>query len=435
MTSGTRWQEYDPFGRPLRVQAADGKITTFAYTGVRVTTRTVSVATSLSAESSVSTVEEYDRQGRLVKVDEPSGPSGARVATTYTYNVLGKLASATTSSGGVSQTRQWSYDGRGFMTAERLPEKGASGNGWVLYQSFDALGNPGRVIDGPNDLSFAYDKAARPIQVTETATGRVLKSFTYGTANVGSDMRKGKLIQAVANNYYDPANASANFQVVETFAYSGTGGKISQKTTTLGVVGGYVGTFTQNFGWNDLWELSWQTYPTKAGLPSRTLSYDYSFGFLTAVREGGQTYASMVYHPNGMVAKRSRSNGTNDVVLPDLNRMPRPANIQVQSSAGSVLWQTGTYAFDGAGNVKAMGTDRFVYDGVLRLVQANVGGQSFQATYNAFGFLTGIKTGAGRRLLRTLRGRRTGFREPPTTLRVPCFPGEGGALPGILRGA
>lgn len=211
-------------------------------------------------------------------------------------------------------------------------------------------------------------------------------------------MRKAKLIQAVANNYYDPANASANFQVVETFAYSGTGGKISQKTTTLGVVGGYVGTFTQNFGWNDLWELSWQTYPTKAGLPSRTLSYDYSFGFLTAVREGGQTYASMVYHPNGMVAKRSRSNGTNDVVLPDLNRMPRPANIQVQSSAGSVLWQTGTYAFDGAGNVKAMGTDRFVYDGVLRLVQANVGGQSFQATYNAFGFLTGMaKNGSWQR--------------------------------------
>ncbi len=390
ITFGTRWQEYDPFGRPLRIQAADGKTTTFAYTGVRLTARTVSVATSFSGESAVTVIEEYDRQGRLVKVDEPSGPSGARVATTYSYNVLGKLVGASTSFGGVTQTRQWSYDGRAFMTAEQLPEKGITGGGWVWYQNFDALGNPARVLDGPSDLSFVYDKAGRVVEVKETLTGRVLKSFAYATDNVGSDMRKGKLVQAVANNYFDPADPSANFQVVEGFAYGGTGGKVSQKTTTVGVVGGFVGTFTQSFGWTDLWELAWQSYPRRAGMPSRTLVYEYNSGFLSAVREGTQVLASMVYHPNGMVATRVRSNGTKDVVLPDPSRMPRPANIQVQDAAGSVLWQTGVYAFDGVGNIKAMGGDRFAYDGVLRLVQARVGGQSFQASYNAFGFLTGM---------------------------------------------
>lgn len=114
ITSGTRWQAFDPFGRPLTVQTADGKTTSFTYTGVRVTNRAVSVATSLTGEAPVTPIEEYDRHGRLVKVDEPSGPSGARVATTYTYNVLGKLAGASTSSGGITQMRQWSYDGRGF---------------------------------------------------------------------------------------------------------------------------------------------------------------------------------------------------------------------------------------------------------------------------------------------------------------------------------
>ncbi|MFN3413058.1 MAG: hypothetical protein ACK42L_03245 [Thermoanaerobaculum sp.] len=51
--------------------------------------------------------------------------------------------------------------------------------------------------------------------------------------------------------------------------------------------------------------------------------------------------------------------------------------------------------FSEASNIKAIGSDRFAYERVLRLVQASIGGQSFQATYNASGFLTGMaKDGA-----------------------------------------
>ncbi|MGC8917442.1 MAG: RHS repeat domain-containing protein, partial [Thermoanaerobaculum sp.] len=291
ISSGTRWLSFDPLGRPLQVQGPDGKVTSFAYTGARRVSRTVSVATSSASEEEVTVYEDYDNLGRLVQVEEPSGPSGARVVTTYAYNVLDKMKQAQTTSGSVTQTRLWQYDGRGFMTSETLPEKGLYGNGTVSYQSFDPLGNAGRVVDGPNDLSFTYDKAARLIEVKETTSGRVLKAFTYATANAGSDMRKGKLVEAVANNYFDPANPSANFQVVEQYQYAGAGGNVSQKTTTVGVVGGYVGTFTQTFGWNDLWQLAWESYPVMAGLPGRTISYDYTYGFLTAVREGATTYA------------------------------------------------------------------------------------------------------------------------------------------------
>ncbi|MGC8817597.1 MAG: hypothetical protein ACP5PX_07385, partial [Candidatus Hadarchaeum sp.] len=113
------------------------------------------------------------------------------------------------------------------------------------------------------------------------------------------------------------------------------------------------------------------------------------------MREGATTYASILYHPSGLVAKRVRSNGTRDVIEGDPNRMARPANIKVQNASNAVLWQTGSYAYDGAGNVKAMGGDRFWYDGVLRLVGATVSGKSFEASYNAFGFMTSMaKNGA-----------------------------------------
>jgi RHS repeat-associated protein len=143
-------------------------------------------------------------------------------------------------------------------------------------------------------------------------------------------------------------------------------------------------------------DLAWESYPQKAGAgPARTVSYAYSRGYLTAVQEGSTTYASFSYHPSGLVARRQRSNGTRDEIVADSSGMARVGNIQVYGPGGALLWQTGSYAYDGAGNVKAMGGDRYWYDKVSRLVGAQVGGKSFGASYNAFGFMTGMaKNGA-----------------------------------------
>jgi RHS repeat-associated protein len=63
-------------------------------------------------------------------------------------------------------------------------------------------------------------------------------------------------------------------------------------------------------------------------------------------------------------------------------------------------WSSGTYAYDGSGNVKAIGADYYVYDQVGRLVRGSAdkertGADSYQAyTYDAFGNrLTTITTG------------------------------------------
>ncbi len=51
-------------------------------------------------------------------------------------------------------------------------------------------------------------------------------------------------------------------------------------------------------------------------------------------------------------------------------------------------WDSGVYAYDDAGNISAIGTDTFVYDGLSRLKQASVRGQPLSYTYDEFGNLT-----------------------------------------------
>ena len=47
--------------------------------------------------------------------------------------------------------------------------------------------------------------------------------------------------------------------------------------------------------------------------------------------------------------------------------MRRPASISVTTPTSVSRWTSGTYAYDGAGNVKAIGTHTFTYEKVSRL--------------------------------------------------------------------
>src|SRR5262249_15289578 len=73
--TGIIFVSFDPFGRPLTIQPADGSAhnVTVSYAGTRQVTRTVKVATTAIAESLASTTETYDRFGRLYQVQEPNG--------------------------------------------------------------------------------------------------------------------------------------------------------------------------------------------------------------------------------------------------------------------------------------------------------------------------------------------------------------------------
>ena len=203
-TDWTQFLSYDAFGRPGTIRPPDGAShdVTMSYTGDRVIARTVNIATAEDAETSATTTERYDRQGRLYEVTEPSGSDGTNVTnvtTSYSYDVGNRLSRVSTTSG-VTQIRTFTYDQRGFLTSETHPEK----TGAVTYQDYDALGNPGRKIDGASDLSYDYDRAERLTEIRDSLGDELpWKSFVYATANGANNWQLGKLQTATRYNRYD----------------------------------------------------------------------------------------------------------------------------------------------------------------------------------------------------------------------------------------
>ncbi len=437
----TSFLYYDPAGRATLIRPADSTSANgfahdvkVAYGGNRLVTRTVPVGQSLASgavvESPAVTTELYDRQGRLYQVTEPSGASGANVTTTYGYDVGNRLSSVATASAGVTQTRTFTYDPRGFLLAETHPEKGVAGNGTVTYSLYDSRGHAGRKIDGPNDLTYQYDGAERltivrasgtPFSACNQLSGpRCLKSFTYAIQNGSGDYKNGKLFQSIRYNY--PILGGTPYQafITETYHYGGVDGRVSQRDMQLtfalnGQPPAPSESFTESFAYDLLGDTGSITYPSCtfsacAGKDvPRTVSFGHTNGFLTAVTGtattlGGMpsasTYASAIaYWPNLMVAQVTHGNGVVDTQANDPNAMRRPLSIASTINNGqTTLWKTDGYAYDGAGNITQIGAGRFLYDGVSRLTSGSLvlgtldsGAAASQTyAYDAFGNIQSI---------------------------------------------
>lgn len=399
----TESSEFDPFGRARYMDPPDGtahRITT-TYTGVRKTERTVKIRTAFTptAEADSVTTSSFDGFGRLYSVTEPSGSNGDPVTTTYAYDPAGRLKTAKTTYGTTTQTRSWSYSTRGFLLTETMPEKGTSGNGSVTYSSYDSHGKPWQIVDGPSTLGFTYDKAGRITQVQEKSVtpNRTLKGFSYEeTSNPTGEIALGKLRSATMNNYYD---GSANLAVTEAYTYAGLGGRVSQRATTVGSE-----VFTQSFTWDKLGSLAQETYPAKAGVaPERKQSYFYTNGFLTGIPGFADT---ITYHPNGLVNTVTHSSGSTWTTTLAVDAMARPSSIYtagvldpacdpVYQTCGTNDWNSGTYTYDGAGNVTLSWA---TYDKVSRLLTIAPRGWTLNGSqymqrysYDAFGNLTKVE--------------------------------------------
>ncbi len=385
--NATSYLNYDPFGRPGTIRPPDGSAhdVTLSYGGTHTVSRAVKVATSYNtgtgtaSETAATTAETYDRQGRLVQVTEPNG-----VVTKYDYDVGARLKHVCQEASGSTcgQERFFTYDNRGYLTSEKHPEKGASGNGTVSYLSYDSHGHAGRVIDGPNDLTYSYDRGDRLYQIRETGGAqRTLKNFVFGTANSGSNYLLGKVQQAQRYNYVVLAGTAYTALITETYTYGGKQGRVSQRDTQLSVNGGTNESFTQSFAWDDLGNPQTINYPqcTFTGCTSaaRSVTPTYTYGWLTAIPSytgtapGQASGVGITYYPNGMVKDVAHSNGVVDTQANDPNGMTRPGSITA-SLSGTPLWSTGTYQYDGAGNIWKIGTSWYEYDSLSRLKTGTV---------------------------------------------------------------
>jgi RHS repeat-associated protein len=264
-------------------------------------------------------------------------------------------------------------------------------------------------VDGPNDLIFLYDAAER-LYAVKTSQGQSLKSFSYWQANGTNNWSNGKLKDATRYNYPVLGTTPHTAVINERYNYGGLGGRVSKRDTSLTFDNAAAESFTQSFGWTELGDPATLDYPqcTNAGCVSvaaspRTVVDGYGNGALTSVASGGTTWGSITYHPNGMVNQVTHSNGVVDTQAMDPAAIRRPASLG-STLNGATLWTTGTYSYDGAGNITKMGTSWFTYDPVSRLTTGTVfdgptgGGTQKQQGYSfdAFGNLTSISGTSGR---------------------------------------
>ncbi len=368
----TTWTNntYDQLGRPTAITAPDGNAVVLAYDGIRRVHRTVNVGTDVGVETPQTTTEEYDGQGRLYQVTEPNG-----TVTTYGYDPADRLISVAMSDGTTTQTRTFNYDGRGFLLSETHPEK----TGAVTYSSYDARGHATRKQDGPSDLTLTYDRAERVTKVQETG-GIILKEFVYWESNVGTNRLRGKLQKAKRNNRLPGVSGSPTVVIQEVYAYRGLGGQVSERETFRT---GNVSLYTTGFEWNGLGLPSKICYPEVCAGGGTEISYNYTRGFLTSV----PGYATSIsYRRNLLLNTVVHSNGVSDVWDSDPSRILRPSRIRTTGSTAT-NFDTGTYSYDGSGNITAMGADNFKYDSLSRITAGNAQGAQFSEhnAYDAFG--------------------------------------------------
>ncbi|MEP0773367.1 MAG: RHS repeat protein, partial [Acidobacteriota bacterium] len=389
----TEFLNFDPFGRPGRILKPDQTFTDFAYTGVRLLARTVTVS-----GQAATTEEEYDRHGRLRRLKEPIA---AGLEATYTYDVGDRLTGATLVGGAQSQNRTWSYDGRGLLRQETVPEIGAEGHGTIFYPRYDARGKLLRRQDPRTRLSFSYDPAGRPLETWEADAAwqnqRLLQSWSYATANGSGDLAKGKLRSAVGYTYWDDATVT----VTETYTYGGLAGAVSTRRTRIQVGGGLGGAFDEAFdlelGWGQhSGQIERLRYPQLLGwsspngeaakqAPRRRVDYRFQDGLLTSVLPYYAT--KLTYHANFLLAElvHARREVTVDAGVQDRTyldadtRMARPWRILTQGvtplmAGGAGNWSSGRYQYDAVGNITAQladgvksETETFTYDRLSRL--------------------------------------------------------------------
>jgi RHS repeat-associated protein len=91
----------------------------------------------------------------------------------------------------------------------------------------------------------------------------------------------------------------------------------------------------------------------------------------------------------------SQANGTALAMTNSVHPPVSPAHVDGKSfritAETTSTWDSGTYAYDGAGNITSIGNDTFTYDSLSRLSTSSIKGNAETYTYDAYGNLT-LKT-------------------------------------------
>lgn len=422
---------YDFKGRVLAVNNPDGTSVTYVYKGVRERQTRAAVGSGGTAVTGVTKVE-YDRQGRMARV-ERGRLAGGEVAqpplnaTAFTYDPQGRVTQATR--GG--QARTMTYDGRGFLLTEQIPERTTV----VHYSNFNTRGQARTVqhkigAQVRRSASHVYDRLGRPTSLT--IDGDLIKSWTYHACNLnaaGGDLgncpsRNGQVALALRHNFRTSDDtggvvcnaqfpcARGRFAVEQDYGYDPAGRSASRMThvsyARLNASGGVID--EENSGWfHQTWDYEDTGWVTETGYPAvcidpdpedpnvdpnpaqdcgpaKEVEYTYVRGFLTKVVEPGLG-AQLSYHPDGSIHVVDHDGvalQTVDTYEADPSGLSRVGKITL--AGGSLT--LGPYVYDAAGNVLSIAGvfDTFSYDAASRLTGASIlaGSHTYDYDYDPY---------------------------------------------------
>jgi RHS repeat-associated protein len=178
--------------------------------------RNVESDTFESSSQYIATTTTYDALGRVQSTTNPSRPGDSlNYATTYSYDALGRTIKTQMPDGSVSQTsysgnqttvtdpagkqRQYTYDALGRLTAVL---EDPSGLKYSTAYSYDLLDNLIKVSQGSQTRSFNYDSLSRLEQVTNPESG----TTTYIYDNAGNLLKRTDSRGITTNYVYDQLN-------------------------------------------------------------------------------------------------------------------------------------------------------------------------------------------------------------------------------------
>ena len=433
----------DPFGRPERQVASDGGLVLAGYRG-DTWSQTLVLDPDLGVDGGLSrTITRRDARGQTLESWEDKGAPGIDplhflnvsqmvpwrfVRGSYEYDVGGRtteveIRGQDVNSTGRVQRRTMTFNALGELLAHTFPEHGA-GNGTISYENFDAFGTPRRTVFAMNPIEAIEtiaDAAGREIErwMLYGSNRYLVGSVGYGTDAAAHEV--GKVTTETRYNLVSSGLASCSQGCVEptsigvthNYSYADAQGLLSGRTTEIGFGGQGSAGGTQAFvlGYEyDRWgNPSRVYYPDLAGVAgctqsSPTIEFEWdpmALASITDATTGVALFSEPGFDPaTGMLVDWKTAAGTSDgadVTPAVVNHMitidgtrARPLRIKAVDPANPspALFDTGTYTYDAAGNIRSIGTWSYAYDDLGRLTSADHPSHGTRAyKYDDFGNL------------------------------------------------
>nr|MBP7909316.1 VCBS repeat-containing protein [Pseudomonadales bacterium] len=336
---------YDAFNRAVGVTAADGtQSTSTSYDGFAVT------VTDADARQ---TTQVANALGQVIETIDAEGNT-----STFQYNTLGQRIGATHGVGTAAENSvDYTYDRLGRQLSEDDPDHGLYTFAYDALGQMTSLQNP-VLAAAAQSQTMSYDLLGR---MTARSEPEGTATWTYDS---GTGLTVGQLVSEAVGGFS------------RTYDYgAGAYGKPTAITTTID---GQSYTLAQSY--DAAGRLETLTYPASQAYPAG-LAVDYFYNVRGYLEQVSGPNGTLYYQVAAQDARgRLLQDWQGDDSLNDYTYAPNSSRLTEQQSAiGATNLQHFSYAHDPIGNIASRSdvrqslSESFIYDGLDRLTQAQVG--------------------------------------------------------------